>query len=65
MFKRSVNVANRGGLKLTVKELIEELEKIEDKYLEVHVTEMGIGEFYTHESCEVEFDETQKKVFVW
>ncbi|MDT2673315.1 MULTISPECIES: hypothetical protein [Enterococcus] len=50
---------------MTVKELIEELEKIEDKSLEVHVTEMGIGEFYTHESCEVEFDETEKKVFVW
>lgn len=48
---------------MTVKELIEKLEKIEDKSLEVHVTEMMIGEYFTHESCEVEVN--KNKVFIW
>lgn len=48
---------------MTVKELIEELEKIDDKSLEVHVTEMMEGEYYTHESYEVSID--KNKVFIW
>lgn len=48
---------------MTVKELIEELGKVEDKSLEVHVTEMMVGEYVTHESYEV--DKYDNKVFIW
>lgn len=48
---------------MTVNELIEELEKIDDKSLEVHVTEMMVGEYFTHESEEVCI--YKNKVFIW
>lgn len=50
---------------MTVKELIEELEKIEDKSLQVNVTAMMEGPYFTHESSEVEVNTSENKVYIW
>lgn len=48
---------------MTVQELIDELMKIEDKSMIVKVTKMDTGEYYTHESEQVEVDENI--VYIW
>lgn len=50
---------------MTVQELIDELMKIEDKSMIVEVTEMDIGEYYTHESEEVVIDTQEKTVTIY
>ena len=48
---------------MTVQELIDELMKIEDKSMIVKVTQMDVGEYYTHESERVEVDDDT--VYIW
>lgn len=48
---------------MTVQELIDELMKIEDKTMTVEVTQMMVGEYFTHESERVEID--GNTVYIW
>lgn len=48
---------------MTVQELINELMKIEDKSMIVEVTQMMVGEYFTHESERVEID--VNTVYIW
>ncbi|MFR3361807.1 MAG: hypothetical protein ACLTPR_07565 [Enterococcus canintestini] len=48
---------------MTVQELINELMKIEDKSMIVEVTQMMVGEYFTHESERVEID--GNTVYIW
>lgn len=48
---------------MTVQELIDELMKIEDKTMTVEVTQMMVGEYFTHESEQVEID--GNTVYIW
>lgn len=50
---------------MTVQELINELMKIEDKSMIVEVTQMMVGEYFTHESERVEIDTKENKVYIW
>lgn len=50
---------------MTVQELIDELMKIEDKTMIVKVTEMMVGEYFTHESDRVEIDTKENTVYIW
>lgn len=50
---------------MTVQELINELMKIEDKSMVVEVTQMKVGEYFTHESELVEIDTKENTVYIW
>lgn len=48
---------------MNVRDLISELEKIEDKSMIVNVTQMEVGEYFTDEATEIEIDEGEVTIY--